>query len=137
MSQPAANWFVMATVAAALAACSTAKEKPVDPNLFPTGYKQEILATMTGMLTDPTNVRDAFISDPALAPVDKDQRYSVCVRYNARDVSRHYMGSTDRIGYFYGGHLNQLIEASSGQCASAAYKPFPELEKLCQATKCE
>jgi len=137
MHRRAGNWFVAAIVAAALAACSHTKEKPVDPNLFPANYKREILDTMTGMLTDPTNVRDAFISDPLLTPVDKEQRYTVCVRYNARDASRRYMGSTDRIGYFYGGHLNQLIEASAGQCAAVAYKPFPELEKLCQAAKCE
>jgi hypothetical protein len=137
MGQPAGNWFVMAIVAGALAACSTSKEKPADPNLFPTNYKQEILATITGLLTDPTHVRDAYISDPALTPVDKEQRYTVCVRYNARDASHRYMGSTDRVAYFYSGHLNQLIAASNGQCASAAYKPFLELEKLCQAKKCE
>ncbi len=137
MSQPAGSRFLMAIAAVALAACATPKEKPVEPNLFPTSYKQEILATMTGLLTDPTNVRDAYLSDPALTLVDKDQRYTSCLRYNARDASRHYMGSIDRIAYFYAGHLNQLIEASQGQCASAAYKPFPELEKLCQAKKCE
>ncbi|MGH6728009.1 MAG: hypothetical protein ACREB8_15925 [Pseudolabrys sp.] len=137
MRQRVENWFVMAIVTAALAACSTTKPKPVDPNLFPANYKREILDTMTGMLIDPTNVRDAFISDPVLTTVDKEQRYTVCIRYNARDDSRQYMGSTDRIGYFYAGHLNQLIKASNGQCAAAAYKPFPELEKLCQATKCE
>ena len=137
MSQPNGNWIVLAIAAAVLAACTTNKEKPVEPNLFPTGYKKEILATMTGLLPDPRNVRDAYISDPVLTPVDKDQRYSVCVRYNARDANRRYTGSTDRIGYFYAGHLNQLIAASNGQCANAAYKPFPELEKLCQATKCE
>jgi len=30
-----------------------------------------------------------------------------------------------------------LIQASKEQCGNAAYKPFPELEKLCLATKCE
>ena len=47
----------------------------------------------------------------------------------------HYEGSTDRIAYFYGGHLNQLIEASKEQCGNAAYKPFPELEKLCLSSQ--
>ena len=89
------------------------------------------------MLIDPTNVRDAFISEPALATGSKDPRYTVCVRYNGRNENRQYMGSTDRIGFFYGGHLNQLVEADKGQCAKAAYKPFPELEKLCFAKKCE
>ena len=47
--------------------------------------------------------------------------------------AHHYTGSKDRIAYFYGGHLNQLVEATKEQCGNAAYKPFPELEKLCLA----
>ena len=87
-------------------------------------------------LADPVNVRDAYMSDPVLTSTGKDQRYAACVRYNARDAGRRYMGSTDRIAYFYGGHLNQLVEATPEQCGKAAYKPFPELEKLCFAVKC-
>ncbi len=122
----------------ALAACSSdGKKSEENPNILPTNYKQEILDTMTRMLIDPTNVREAYITEPALAPGSRDQRYTVCVRYNARDVNRRYMGSADRIGYFYAGHLNQLVEADKGQCAKAAYKPFPELEKLCLAKKCD
>ena len=98
---------------------------------LPPNYKQEILDTLTRTLVDPTNIRDAYISDPVLRPVGKDQRYTACVRYNARDANRQYEGSTDRIAYFFGGHLNQLVEASKEQCGKAAYKPFPELEKLC------
>jgi len=30
-----------------------------------------------------------------------------------------------------------LVEATKEQCGNAAYKPFPELEKLCQAKKCD
>ena len=55
-----------------------------------------------------------IISDPVLTPVGNDQRYTACVRFNARDANRQYMGSTDRIGYFFGGHLNQLVEADQG-----------------------
>jgi hypothetical protein len=137
MSQPAGNWCLIAIVAGTLAGCADDKKPEVDPNLLPTNYKQEILDTLSHTLGDPTNVREAYISDPALGPVGKDQRYMACVRYNARDTSRHYEGSTDRVAYFYGGHLNQLIKASKEQCGNAAYKPFPELEKLCLATKCE
>jgi hypothetical protein len=120
-----------------LAACSSSSKEPEEnPNTFPSKYKDEVLNTMTGLLDDPTNVRDAYISDPVLRPVGKDERYIVCVRSNSRDASRQYTGSKDRIGYFYGGHLNQLIDATKEQCANAAYKPFPELEKLCLARKC-
>jgi hypothetical protein len=120
-----------------LAACSTTKEPPVDPNLFPTNYKKEILDTMKNTLPVNTNVRDAFISDPVLTPVGKDQRYMACVRSNSRDMEGSYTGPKDRIAYFWGGHLNQLIDATPEQCANAAYKPFPELEHICQAKKCE
>ena len=69
--------------------------------------------------------------DPALVPVGKDSRYAVCIRSNSRDYHRNYPGSQDRIAYFYGGHLNQLVDATKEQCGNAAYKPYPELEKLC------
>lgn len=124
------------TLALALAACGGSKPEEVNPNIVPTGFRQEILDTLRKTLDDPTNVHDAFLSDPVLAPVGNDQRYAACVRYNARDLNRTYVGSKERIAYFYGGHLNQLVEADQGQCAHAAYKPFPELEKLCFATKC-
>ena len=137
MSRPAANWFAIAIIASTLAACTGTKDVPDNPNIFPAEFKQEILSTMSRTLFDPTNVRDAYISDPVLSPVGKDQRYTACVRYNARDAYHQYEGSTDRVAYFYGGHLNQLIEASPEQCGKAAYKPFPELEKLCLAAKCE
>ena len=133
MRQPAGNWLLMVLTAASLAACTSSKEVPVDPNLFPADYKKEILDVLSTTLIDPTNIRGAFVTDPVLSPVNKEQRYTVCVRYSARDASRQYVGSTDRIAYFYGGHLNQFIEPAGGQCAKAPYKPFPELEKLCKS----
>jgi ABC-type Fe3+-hydroxamate transport system substrate-binding protein len=126
------------TLSLALAACtSDSKKAEPEPNIVPTNYKQEIIDTLSRVLDDPTNVRDAFISEPVLRPAGKDERYTVCVRANARNLSRHYSGAKDRIGYFYGGHLNQLVDASKEQCGNALYKPFPELEKLCLGSKCE
>lgn len=127
--------------ALALAGCGSSdylgKPKEVDPNIVPADYKNEIINTLKSVLIDPTNIRDAAISDPALAPVGKDQRYVVCVRLNSRGYHREYLGSKDRIAYFYGGHLNQLVDASKEQCGNAAYKPFPEAEKLCLGKSCE
>ena len=138
MARCVANMCVLPAVALALVACSSSKKEPEEnPNLFPTGYKNEILITMTSTLENPTNVRDAYISDPALRPVGKNERYVVCVRSDSRNANNHYTGSKDRIALFYDGHLDQLIEATKEQCGSAAYKPFPELEKLCQAKKCD
>jgi hypothetical protein len=133
------RWAFLGALGVALAACTGAKEVEPEPNILPTNYKQEIVDAMTRILPDPTNVRGAFITDPFLsvAPGGKDPRYIVCVRYNGRDASRQYMGSKDRVGSFFAGHLNQLIEAGNEQCAKAAFKPFPELEKLCQAKTCD
>ncbi len=132
---------VLALAAISLGACSsfnfTKPPPPVAPNIFPSDYRNEILQTLSMKLTDPTNVRDAGISDPVLQQVsEQDQRYAVCVRFNARDINRQYTGDQERIAYFYGGHLNQLVPAANGQCKGAIYKPWPELEKNCQAKKC-
>jgi hypothetical protein len=127
------------TLSLALAACTSDSKKDAEPepNIFPTNYKNEILDTLPRVLDDPTNVRDAFITEPMLRSTGKDQRYVVCVRANARDINRNYAGSKDRIAYFFGGHINQLIEATKEQCGNAPYKPFPELEKLCLGDRCE
>jgi len=140
-----ARRFLLVAMLLALGGCSSvgslfgsSKNEPVvDPNLFPANYKQEILDTMRTTLVEPSNVRDAFITDPVLAPVGGEQRYIVCVRANARNAALQYQGPKDRIGYFYGGHLNQLVDATPEQCARAPYKPFPELEHLCQAKSCQ
>lgn len=124
-------------LAFALGACSSS-EKAEEPNIFPANYKQEIIDTMLRrVFEDPANVRDAAISEPVLGPAGRETRYSVCVRANSRNANRQYTGVKERIGYFYGGRLNQLIDADKGQCAKAVYKPFPELEKLCLAKACD
>src|SRR5512136_301351 len=122
-----ANLFLLSAVAGALVACSSNKNEPEEnPNVFPANYKNEILTRMTSTLENPTNVHDAYISDPVLRPVGKNERYVVCVRSDSRNASNHYAGSKDRIALFYDGHLDQLIEATKEQCESTAYKPFPE-----------
>jgi hypothetical protein len=128
-------WFG-SVIAMVLAACSSSQTPEPNPNIVPTGYKQEILNSLMSSLDDPTNLRDAYISDPVLTSTGSNQRYTACVRFNARDADHRYTGSTDRIAYFYAGHLNQLVEATKEQCGNAAYKPFPELEKLCLTNKC-
>jgi hypothetical protein len=137
MGRNAAQLCLLPAFAMALAACSSTTGQVENPNIYPTGFRQEVLLTLQRVLADPTNVRDAYISDPALTLVGKDQRYTICVRYNPRDELRRYLGSTDRIGYFYEGHINQLVAATKEQCGNAAYKPFPELEKVCPAKKCD
>ena len=138
MAGNAARLGLLSALAMALAACTSANPPEVEPNIFPTNYKQEILDTLTPIYDDPTNVRDAYVTDPVLRPAGRDERYMVCVRSNSRTLAtRQYTGIKDRIAYFYGGHLNQLVDATKEQCGNAAYKPFPELEKLCLAKRCD
>jgi hypothetical protein len=121
----------------ALAACSgDSKNLEADPNVFPKDYQRELLTLLTSQLDDPTNVQDAGITEPVLRQAGKEQRYTVCVRYNARNASRHYMGVKESVGYFYGGTLNQFVAADQGQCKGVVYKPWPELEKYCLAKNC-
>lgn len=137
MSRSIVGLCLLAALGLTLGACSGDSKNVVeDPNIFPKDYQREILSTLTNQLDDPTNIREAGITDPALRQAGKEQRYVVCVRYNARNASRHYMGPKERVAYFYGGKLNQFVEADQGQCQGAAYKPWPDLEKYCLAKNC-
>jgi hypothetical protein len=141
MSTHSLRIFLVPAVVLVLAGCGSSeylgKPKEVDPNIFPAKYREEIVFNLKTSLIDPTNVKDAQISEPVLAPGARDQRYTVCIRSNSRGYHREYLGPKDRIAYFYGGSLNQLIDAKPEQCAKASYKPFPELEKLCMGASCE
>lgn len=119
-----------------LAACAGDPSK-VEENVFPADYKKVILNIVTyNQSLDPTNIREAGITDPVLRPIDNVQRYVVCVRFNPRNEKREYSGITERIAYFYQGHITQFVQANSEQCSWAQYKPFPELEKICLGDKC-
>ena len=136
MRSNATKLGLLAAAVIVLAGCSSgAVLSDVDPNIFPASYRKEVLDTLVPLLDDPTHVRDAFISDPVLT-TGKDPRYVVCVRYNERDSNQRYTGRKDRIAYFFGGKLNQLIDATPEQCGKAAYKPFTELEKFCLGAGC-
>jgi hypothetical protein len=128
---------LLSAVGLAVAACAGDKKaEEADPNVFPAAYREQILGTLSSTLDDPTNVREAFIGEPVLVQAGRDQRYAVCMRFNARNLVKQYTGSKERIAYFYGGQLNQLVEATKEQCGKAAYKPWPELEKYCLAKSC-
>jgi hypothetical protein len=109
------------------------KDEPkIDPNLYPKEYNKTVVAFMTNNDANPTNIRDAAISEPVLRPLDNIQRYMSCVRYTQRNSE-----PTERIIYFIGGQINQFVKASPGQCSWATYGPFPELEKICLGDKCK
>lgn len=129
----------LAVAALALGACSSSSSPVAEPNpnIFPAQYRNEIITTLVATLDDPTLIRQATITDPMLRQAGTDQRYAVCMRFDSRDAQRRYLGLTERIAYFYAGHLNQLVKTTSPeQCAGAVFKPWPELEKYCLAKNC-
>jgi hypothetical protein len=136
MGRNTASVGLLLALAMALAACTSSKTPDVAPNVFPTNYKQEIIDTLKQALDDTANVRDAAITEPVLRQAGKEERYIVCVRTGSRSAAGQSTGPKDRIAYFYGGHLNQMVEATKEQCGNALYKPFPELEKACVGQKC-
>jgi hypothetical protein len=123
--------------AAALGGCGTDHAREMREEraaIFPDNYRAELVAFMRTYLNDPTNVRNAYIAEPAMKPFGSRNQYVVCVRYNARNTDGRYSGSKDGMALFDGGRFDHMIDQFNSrvvnQCADAAYKPFPELEAL-------
>jgi hypothetical protein len=126
-----------AVAAAASSGCGTDHAREMREEraaVFPANYRTELIAFMKTYLNDPTNVRDAYIAEPTMKPFGAQDRYVVCVRYNARNTDGRYIGSKDGMALFDGGRFDRMIDQFNSrvvnQCADAAYKPFPELEAL-------
>jgi hypothetical protein len=113
----------LALIAIASGSCDSHKgqEARVDPNLFPTDYKSKIFAFLQKYLTDRSSFSGASISPPMLKPFGTEDRYVVCVRLSGNKPG-------ERMAIFYGGQLNQFVDAGD-VCKGAAYEPFPELER--------
>jgi hypothetical protein len=134
---PSCRWAA-ALLAAGLGACASFSDEPSPEvkranweaqNVYPQGYRSEILAYMRTYLNEPGNVRDAFISEPELKPMGLGNRYVSCVRYGPKRPSADNAASKDHIAVFVGGKLDAFRDAKDG-CSSVAYAPFPELERL-------
>jgi hypothetical protein len=124
---------VVSSAAILLAACSTTQNQgrvTADPNISPLNYRADIQAFLRNYLNNPSQIRGAFVSEPALMQVGGVQRYASCLRFNARKSDGQYEGSKDRLVLFLSGRLDTMVPAKPEHCASAAYQPFPELERL-------
>jgi hypothetical protein len=124
------RWLALG-LSLALAGCNSdwvnARNRTVEANTRPPGpgYKADIIAFMRTYLNDPTGVRDAFLSEPALRAIESADRYTVCLRYTARNAA-----SKDSLVLFRDGRLDRVIDAAREACKDAAYQPFPELQRL-------
>jgi hypothetical protein len=124
-------------VAGLLGACGhhhPVTEGDATVNTYPANYKSDILGAMHAYLGDPTGIRDAAISDPAIKPVGNTTRYTACLRFNAKkDGSKDYAGSKEIIAVFQVGRFDRFIESGKDTkdiCAGATYAAFPELQQL-------
>jgi hypothetical protein len=98
-------------------------------NVFPVGYKSEILAYLRVYVNDPANVRDAGISEPALKSMGLGNRYVSCVRY----ASKRTGSAKEHAAVFVGGKLDrfqEIKEANKDLCSGVSYAAFPQLEDL-------
>jgi hypothetical protein len=118
--------------AAAISACSVGRltgddSSSDDPvNVSEASYKPDILAMLRVYINDPTQMRDAAISQP----IGRTRRFIICLQLNAKNRTGEYLGSKEYVAIFVQGRLDQLIEAKPEQCSTAAYRPFPEAENL-------
>jgi hypothetical protein len=102
----------------------------VDPNSFPVNYKADVIGLVRTSVADPSNIRDAYISEPALRKSDTENRYVVCVRFNGKGRDGRYLGVKEKMVIYFAGNPNQYIDATPDKCGGANYQPFPELEAL-------
>jgi hypothetical protein len=133
MSRPFLYRAALVCAALSLGACGgvhNQAREAADPNIAPVNYKPDIQAFLRTYLNDPTKIRGAFISEPALMQVGGVQRYVSCLKFNARKSSGEYEGSKERLVLFLSGRLDTTVMAKPDQCAKAAYQPFPEIERL-------
>jgi len=152
------RWLVI-VLALVLGGCAP-REVPSAATLqaertYPANYKAEIMAYLRTFLNDPSNVRNAYVSEPTLIRLQGEDRYINCVRFEAKSGpgSRR---SRDHMAIYFGGKLEHFVDLRGGgraekeerdekdekeekdtrsggkddNCRSAAYQPFPELEHL-------
>ena len=100
-------------------------------NVNPTNYKSDILGAMHAYLNNPTGIRDAAISEPAIKTIGGTARYVACLKFNAKKKGGNdYAGVKEVAVAFFGGRFDQFVENAKDICAGATYTPFPELQKL-------
>ena len=138
--QPMPRWILPSAIlciAVMLAGCNSewlsARDRSITANTTPPGpnYKAEVVAFMRTYLNDPTGVKDAFISEPALRPLENVDRYTVCLRYTAhKGYGQPYAPSKDSLVLFREGRLDRIVDTAKEACKDAAYQPFHELEQL-------
>jgi hypothetical protein len=132
------RFTVLGLIGLALAGCASGERDYSGPettrggvavNVFPENYRAEIIAYQRSYLNDPTGIRSAAITQPALRKIGSIERYAVCVRFNAKAAGGTYSGEREHLVIFVAGKLDQMT-VTREFCKDAVYEPFPELERL-------
>ena len=97
---------------------------------YPANYRTDLLSLLRTYLNNPTGVREATVAEPVQREVGGRNRYTACVRFNARETDGSYKGAKERAALFVNGRLDRLAEKTEDLCKGVTYAPFPELEKL-------
>lgn len=125
--------LLLVAAAAVLAGCSggfggpkrpATPVVPVDPNLYPSNYRVQLVRLLLTMLTDRADYTNAFISQPVLKQVTDSQHYVVCVQFTNHSPPKA------KVAIFLAGVVTQFVDATPELCGDAAYQPFPELASL-------
>lgn len=136
------QWALLAALATgALGGCATEvgptsselKARWDAENVYPQGYRQDLLAFLRTYLNDPSHIRDAAVSQPQLKYIGPGDRYVACVRYNARNTDGKYQGSKEGAAAYVSGKLDRFFDTPKDVrelCKEVSFAPFPELEKL-------
>ena len=128
------GWLAVA-LSIGLAGCNSEwardRDRLIEANTAkPISFRADIVAFMRTYLNDPTGVRDAFVSEPALRTLENADRYASCLRYTARKTNGQYAASKDSLVLFRDGRLERIVDNAREICKDAAYQPFRELEQM-------
>ena len=117
-------------LAATLAGCSSFSPPPanaIDPNLYPANFKATVLTFLQQNPYNLTGAISAELAPPALKSFgaeSREARYVACLRVAGPDWRK------EKMIVFYGGEINQFVDATAEGCRGAPYAVFPELPAM-------
>jgi hypothetical protein len=122
-----------AAVTLALGGCSSFNSPPVngpDPNIYPANYKATMLTFLQTNAAGIVGTASAQLAPPTLRQFGSETRYVACLNASGTDDIRRESWHKEKMFVFYGGEINQFIDATEEGCKGAAYAPFPELPAM-------
>src|SRR5262249_8580151 len=91
------------------------EEREARINIYPGNFRAVLLAALPTYVSEPTGIREAYVSDHTINQIGRQNRYAACMRFNARNSSGRYVGSREVLAVFAAGRFDQFIDASTQQ----------------------